>query len=334
LRTSTADSDQTEELAESPPTPEPGGRRHSLLTKKDKRVLTAMVGIPTFLHVMLIWVPAILSLALSFANWNGFKLSRISWRGLGNYEQIFTVFEKDFYEAVLNNLWVLVFLFVFATPMGMFVAYLLDKNLKGTAVYQSLLYFPVVLSLAVVGFIWKSVIYSPRQGVLNTVLGRTTPGDQIDWLGNSDFVIGLSDNYGLSRNFLALIAPMMWQHVGYIMVLYLAGLKSVDPSLREAAAIDGAGEWQTFRKIIAPSLRPVNVVIMVITVITGLRVYDIIDVLNNPIGTNVLSLLVTESTSGESSNVGRGSAYASILLLLCFGFVIWYLRSTFKEDDE
>ena len=85
--------------------------------------------------------------------------------------------------------------------------------------------------------------------------------------------------------------------------------------------------------MIAPSLRPVNVVIMVITVITGLRVFDIIDVLNNPIGTDVLSLLVTESTSGESSNVGRGSAYATILLMLCFGFVIWYLRSTFKEDD-
>jgi multiple sugar transport system permease protein len=333
LQTSTADSDQAEELGDASSASERGRRRYSLLTDKDRRVLAAMVGIPTFLHVMLIWVPAILSVALSFASWNGFKISRISWNGLTNYKQIFTVFEKDFYEAVLNNLWVLVFLFFFATPMGMFVAYLLDKNLKGTTIYQSLLYFPVVLSLAVVGFIWKSVIYSPRQGVLNTLLGRTDPGNQIDWLGNSDFVIGLTDNYGLSKNFLALIAPMMWQHVGYIMVLYLAGLKSVDPSLREAAAIDGAGEWQSFRRIIAPSLRPVNVVIMVITVITGLRVYDIIDVLNNPIGTNVLSLLVTESTSGESSNVGRGSAYAAILLALCFGFVIWYLRSTFKEDD-
>jgi len=303
------------------------------MTGRDRRVLVAMVGVPTFLHVSLIWIPAIFSLGLSFTKWNGFSLSRISWRGLKNYQQIFTVFEKDFYEAVLNNLWVLFFLFVIATPLGMFIAYLLDKNLRGTTIYQSLLYFPVVLSLAVVGFIWKSVIYSPRQGLLNTALGRTAEGNQIDWLGNSDFVIQLTENYGLSRNFLALIAPLIWQHVGYIMVLYLAGLKSVDPSMREAAGIDGATEWQAFRKVIAPSLRPVNVVIMVITVITGLRVFDIVDVLNNPTGTDVLSLLVTEATSGESSNLGRGSAYATILLALCFAFVVWYLRSTFKEEE-
>jgi len=73
---------------------------------------------------------------------------------------------------------------------------------------------------------------------------------------------------------------------------------------------------------------------MVITVITGLRIYDIIAVLNNPNGTNVLSVLVTDSISGESSNVGRGSAYATILLLACFGFVIWYLRNAFREELE
>jgi len=299
-----------------------------------------MVGIPTFLHVVLIWVPALATIALSFTNWNGFRFDKMQFVGLRNYKQLFTVFEKDLYEALLNNAWVLVFLFLVATPLGMFVAYLLDKNLRGTALYQSLLYFPVVLSLAVVGFIWRSVMYSPSQGFLNSVLGRTGRTEtgldttqQIDWLGNSDFVISLTQNYGLSRNFLAMIAPMIWQHVGYIMVLYLAGLKSVDPSIREAAAIDGSTEWQAFRRVIIPSLRPVNVVIMVITVITGLRVFDIIDVLNNPIGTDVLSLLVTETILGESSNVGRGSAYGTVLLLLCFGFVIWYLRNTFSDDE-
>ena len=132
---------------------------------------------------------------------------------------------------------------------------------------------------------------------------------------------------------MAIIVPMIWRHVGYIMVLYLAGLKSVDPSLREAAAIDGSSEWQAFKNVIFPSLRPVNVVILVITVIESLRVFDIIDVLNNPIGTDVLSLLVTESILGESSNIGRGSAYGVILLLLCLVFVVWYLRSTFREED-
>ena len=228
----------------------------------------------------------------------------------------------------------MLFLFVVGTPLGILIAYILDKGLAGSALYQSLLYLPVVLSLAVVGFIWKSVIYSPGQGLLNTALGRTEEGNQIDWLGNSDFIIGLSENYGLSRNFLALIAPLIWQHVGYIMVLYLAGLKSVDPSLREAAAIDGANEWQAFRRVVFPALKPVNIVIMVITVIQGLRVFDIIDVLNNPNGTNVLSVLVVDSILGEASNVGRGSAYAVVLLMLCLAFVVIYLRNAFREIES
>ena len=131
-----------------------------------------------------------------------------------------------------------------------------------------------------------------------------------------------------------MIVPLIWQHVGYIMVLYLAGLKSVDPNLREAAAIDGANEWQTFRKVVFPTLKPVNIVIMVITVIQGLRVFDIIDVLNNPNGTNVLSVLVVDSMLGEAGNVGRGSAYAVMLLLLCLGFVVIYLRNAFSEIES
>ncbi len=311
-------------------------RKEASLSSSDRWTLWGMVGFPTFLHVSLIWIPAFATVLLSFVRWNGFKLSQIKFIGLGNYVNLFTVWDKDLYEGLLNNLWVLIFLFVIATPLGMLLAYLLDKELRGTAVYQSLLYFPVVLSLAVVGFIWKSVIYSPRQGLLNTTLGRTEQGNQIDWLGNPEFVLPVpfTENYGLSANFLALIVPMIWQHVGYIMVLYLAGMKSVDPSLREAAAIDGSSEWQAFRKVIVPSLRPVNIVMIVITVITGLRIFDIIDVLNNPIGTDVLSILVAENLLGESTNVGRGSAFATVLLVLCFGFVLWYLRNTFSEELE
>lgn len=292
-----------------------------------------MTAVPSFLHIMLVWVPALGTFLLSFTNWNGVRWSSLKWVGLRNYKQLFTVFEKDLYESLFNNLWVMVALFVIGTPLGMLIAYILDRNLKGSALYQSIFYTPVVLSLAVVGFIWKSVIYSPGQGILSSVLGRTEPGNQIDWLGNPDFLIPLSENYGLSKNFMALIAAMIWIHVGYVMVLYLAGLKSVDPNLREAASIDGANEWQLFRKVIFPAMKPVNVVVMVITVITSLRVFDIIDVLNNPIGTDVLSILVTDNILGESGNIGRGSAYGVMLLLVCFAFAIIYLRNAFSEDD-
>lgn len=311
------------------------GRRggYSLLTGNDRRTLTLMTAVPSFLHIVLVWVPAIGTFLLSFTNWNGIRWSSLEWVGFRNYRQLFTVFEKDLYGSMINNLWVMLALFVIGTPLGMLIAYILDKGLRGSAIYQSIFYAPVVLSLAVVGFIWKSVMYSPGQGILNTVLGRTEPGNQIDWLGNPDFIIGLPGDYGLSRNFLSLMIAMIWIHVGYVMVLYLAGLKSVDPNLREAAAIDGANEWQVFRQVIFPAMKPVNIVIMVITVITALRVFDIIDVLNNPIGTDVLSILVTDNILGESSNVGRGSAYGVFLLLICFAFAIIYLRNAFSEDD-
>ncbi len=312
---------------------EEGRRSHSLLTGSDRRTLTLMTAVPSFLHIALVWIPAIGTFILSFTNWNGVRWSSLKWVGFRNYEQLFTVFEKDLYESLFNNLWVMVALFFLGTPLGMLIAYILDRNLKGSAIYQSIFYTPVVLSLAVVGFIWRSVIYSPGQGILNSVLGRTEPGNQIDWLGNPDFLIPITSEYGLSKNFMALIAAMIWVHVGYVMVLYLAGLKSVDPNLREAAAIDGANEWQVFRQVIFPAMKPVNIVIMVITVITSLRVFDIIDVLNNPIGTDVLSILVTDNILGESGNVGRGSAYGVMLLLVCFGFAIIYLRNAFGEED-
>ena len=105
----------------------------------------------------------------------------------------------------------------------MFLAVLLDREMRGTRFYQTALFLPVVLSLALVGFIWQ-LIYSPDQGLINAVLGTAA----IDWYGDPNV------------NIWAVLVAACWRHVGYIMLLYLAGLKAVDPSLREAAAVDGA----------------------------------------------------------------------------------------------
>ena len=119
-----------------------------------------MVGIPTILHVALIWIPTIASIVLSFTSWKGIRLSDINWVGLKNYQQIFTVFQRNFFQALINNSVLLVFLFVGPTALGILLAYLLDKDIRGTRFYQGVFFTPVVLSLAVVGFMWKSVIYS------------------------------------------------------------------------------------------------------------------------------------------------------------------------------
>ncbi len=297
----------------------------------DRTVFILMVAIPTILHVGLVWLPTLASIYLSFTSWRGFRLDEIEWVGLLNYEQIFTVFELDFFQAVINNVVLLVFLFIGPTTLGMFIAYLLDKELKGSRIYQSIFYAPVVLSLAVVGFIWQSVIYSTEHGLATELFGG---GGTVNWLGDQSFLIPFSDDYGVSHNFVAILVAIAWRHTGYIMVLYLAGLKSVDPALRESAALDGCNEWQAFRHVLFPTLKPINVVVAVITVIEALRAFDIIFVLNTPRRTQVLSILTTNNLLGEGGgNVGRGSAYAVILFLLCFGFVIWYVTNHYRQDE-
>jgi multiple sugar transport system permease protein len=307
-------------------------RRLRQFEGRDRWVVAAMLGIPTLLHVGLVWIPTIASIFLSFTDWKGIRVSDIQWVGFKNYVQIFTVFQTNFFQALINNSVLLVFLFVGPTALGVCLAYLLDRDIRGTRFYQGVFFTPVVLSLAVVGFIWKSVIYSTDSGLATQLFGG---GHSVDWLGNQSFVIPFGDRFGVSANFLAILVAIAWRHSGYIMVLYLAGLKSVDSSLREASMLDGSNEWQTFRHVVFPSLKPINVVIVVITVIEALRAFDIIYVLHVPRKTEVLSILTTNNLLGEGGgNVGRGSAYATILFILCFGFVVWYVVNHFRNTQE
>lgn len=297
-------------------------RRFSILTRQDKVVLGLAVGIPAFIHIFLVWVPTISSIFLSFTSWNGIGgLERIKFVGIDNYVNMFTRY-PPFWPALQHNLvWLLTFLFI-ATPIGIFFAVLLDKNIRGTRIYQSAIYLPVVLSLAIVGFIWQ-LQYAPEEGVLNNVIHNFFPNvGTISWLGDKNI------------NLAAVLVAASWRHIGYIMVLYLAGLKSVDPSLREAAAIDGASERQTFFRVVLPVLRPINVVILVITIIESLRAFDIVYVINKgQNGLELLSVLITQNIAGESSRVGFGSALAVILLLISVGPIIVFLTRTFEAPE-
>jgi multiple sugar transport system permease protein len=295
-------------------------RRFSLLTRQDKIVLAVLVGVPAFIHIALVWVPTVASVVLSFTKWNGIGgLDKIQFVGLDNYRILFTTY-PPFWPALQHNIiWLVVFLFI-ATPLGIFFAVLLDKNIRGSRIYQSALYMPVVLSLAIVGFIWE-LQYAPEQGFINNVLGTTQQGNLIDWLGDR------------TLNLWAVLVAASWRHVGYIMVLYLAGLKGVDPSLKEAAAIDGASDRQAFFQVILPVLRPINIVVLVITIIESLRAFDIVYVLNRGLnGLELLSILVTNNIVGEASRIGFGSAIAVVLLVISLGPILFYLTRTMKDD--
>ncbi|WP_219418004.1 carbohydrate ABC transporter permease [Pseudonocardia nigra] len=293
----------------------PRTRRRRRLAPRDRIVVTAMVVIPAVFVIGLVWLPALGSVLLSFTSWNGIGgLDEIEIVGTENYVDVATIY-PPFWPALWHNVLWLGFLAVGPTVLGIFLAVLLDKELRGTRIYQTALYMPVVLSLALIGFIWQ-LIYSRDQGLLNAVLGT-----QIDWYGDPDV------------NLWAVLVATGWRHTGYIMLLYLAGLKGVDHTLREAAAIDGSGEVSTFFRIILPVMRPINLIVVVVVVIESLRAFDLVWVVNQGRnGLEIIAALVTANVVGEASRIGFGSAMATIMLLISSVFITIYLRVVMKED--
>ncbi len=294
-----------------------GGRRRSSLSARDRVTVALMLLIPTAVAAVLVWLPALASIVLSFFNWDGFgPFSEATFVGTRWYTEAATIYPA-FWPAIQHNvIWLLV-LFAVATPLGMLLAVLIDREVKYTRFYQTSLYLPVVLSMALIGFIWQ-LIFSRDQGLLNQVLGTT-----IDWYGDP------------SVNLWAALIATSWRHVGYVMLLYLAGLKGVDPSLKEAAAIDGAGEAKTFFHIVFPVMFPINVVVIVITFIDSLRAFDLVWVINR--GRNGLELLATEVTRnivGEAQRIGFGSALATIMLVISTVFILVYLRIVMREEAK
>ncbi|MFF8403957.1 carbohydrate ABC transporter permease [Streptomyces sp. NPDC014846] len=312
------------EAAPPPPGTAPAKKRGTnghqrLLTRRDRITLAVMAGVPTILHVALVWVTAIASILLAFTTWDGIGFDSIRWVGLDNFHQLFSD-NPQFWPAVQHNVIWFVALILVPTPFGLFLAVQLDKRIRFSRVYQTAFFLPVVISMACIGFVWQ-LVYNPDTGLINSIIGANEPGHYIDWIGDPKL------------NLWAVLIAASWRHTGYMMILYLAGLKSVDPSLREASALDGANEWQTFKSVIFPTLRPTNTVVLVVTIIEALRAFDLVFVFNKGAqGTELLSILVTNNIIGESSRIGYGSAIAVVLLVISLAVIIPYLIATFRKE--
>jgi multiple sugar transport system permease protein len=309
-------------------------RRGTTMPVADKLVVVALLALPLLHHLLFIWTPAVSSVVLSFSRWNGIGglhtracspppapsiLQNGCWYGVQNYHQAATIY-PPFWPAVLHNvIWLAVFLLI-ATPLGMLFAVFIDTGIKGSRIYQSVLFLPVMLSLALIGIVWEFV-YSQNFGLINTVIGHTGNANAIDWLGNPRLDLW------------SVLAEGSWRQAGYVMVLYLAGLKAVDPSLREAALIDGASGWRTFWRVIFPVLRPINIVILVVTVIESLRAFDLVYITNG--GTNgleLLSALVTQNIVGEVQRIGFGSSLGVVLLVVSLVPICIFLVQMFRRE--
>jgi multiple sugar transport system permease protein len=285
--------------------------------RKVPPVVWAFLLIPAVVEVGMVFWPALNSFYLSLTEWKGLGAAKPV--GLANFRDLAS--DDVFLGALKNNvIWVVGFggLSVLG---GLALAVALDKPRRGVGLYRSAIYLPMVFSLAVTGLFWR-VQYQP-DGTINTLLGAVgLHGLEKQWLADPGTAL------------YAVLVAAVWRQVGYIMVLYLAGLKSTDPTLDDASAVDGASAWQRFRYVTWPQLRGVNTVIFAVTVIDSLRTFDIVWAMTQGGPYHSSELLSTYMFEQGFSflNLGYASAIAVVIFALALVFIITYLVRATKEE--
>ena len=277
------------------------------------------LGVPLIIY--LIWVigPMFYTFYLSLTNWDG--LSTPGFVRFRNYARLFQ--DPVFFISLKNNLrWILAFITV-PVVCGLVLAMALNKSLPGDRFFKASFYAPMVLSLVVCGLIW-SWMYHPENGLINAVfrklgLDSLTRG----WLSDQNLVMW------------AVIAVAVWRQVGYVMVLYLAGLKNVDSWLVDASKVDGANSWQVFRHVIMPQLAPITVIVITISIIDSLRAFDLVSVMTRGGPYNSSSVLANFMYIEAFNNykMGYAAAVSVILFLISLIFIGIYLRRVLKTEE-
>lgn len=275
------------------------------------------LSVPLLLYAIWVLWPMCYSVYMSFTNSDG--LSRQDWIGLANYRRLFR--DSIFWTSFWNNARWLIAYVTLPIAIGLGLAVLLNNDLPGTRLFKAAFYSPMVVSAVVIGIVW-SWMYQPY-GLINELLAT---------LGREGTPIGfLSDPKIVTWS---LVGAGLWRQVGYVMILYLAGLQGVDPTLVEAARVDGASPLRSFRDIVLPLLKPVTVIIVVISVIDALRSFDLVNVMTRggPYNqSNVLAQMMYIEAF-NNYNMGYGAAIAVVLGLISMVFIFIYLSRMMKDE--
>ncbi|AEY93689.1 binding-protein-dependent transport systems inner membrane component [Streptomyces hygroscopicus subsp. jinggangensis 5008] len=301
-----------------PPAPAPSRGRRARGPRRTPPLVLAFVLVPLLAEAVWVFWPALQGFYLALTSWDG--VSPPTFVGLGNFREMAG---DDVFRGAAGHtvLWLLLFGGLSAV-LGLAAALLLQQERRGIGFYRAALFLPVVFSLVATALVWQAV-YQP-DGVLNRLL-ESVGLDSLRhaWLADQDTAL------------YAVIVPALWRQIGYVMVLYLAGLKGIDPALYEAAKMDGAGCWQRFRHVTLPQLRGVNAVVLSVIVIDSLRSFDVVWSLTRggPYHSSELLSTYMYSTAFQSLRLGYGSALAVVIFLLAFGVIASYLVRAFREAD-
>lgn len=256
------------------------------------------------IYALFVLYPIVETVRTGFYRWDGFSANR-QFIGLQNYVTLAR--DQQFLLALSHNLIFIFFYSILPICIGLFLASLMGRQkLAGLTIYRAGLFTPQVISMVVVGVVWRW-IYNPAFGPLNNFLkSMGLESWAKSWLG--DFTWALP----------AVGAVGTWVQYGFCMVLFLAGVQRIAKELYEVSALDGANAWQQFRYITLPSLRPEIIVAFITTLIAALRVFDLIFVTTKggPGESTLVVAFLVYRAAFELNRIGYAAAVATVLTLL------------------
>ena len=271
------------------------------------------------LFVAVLIAPIIMSFYYSLTEWNGFTTPEFI--GLKNYIELFTSKSINISRALKNAFLLALLSCVIQLPFALWLALRLARPIKGKTALLSIYFMPVLISTVVIGQLWLK-IYNPDYGVLNVLL-RALGLEKWTrvWLGDKKTALG------------AAFVPILWQYVGYHMLLMYAGIKGIPVELTEAAMLDGCTPAQASRYIVIPYIRPILRVSVIFAITGSLKSFDLIYVLTNGGPSHVTEVPSTLMISMLflRNRYGMGSAIAVMLIVLCFFFAL-LINAIFKEE--
>lgn len=271
------------------------------------------------LFVLFVIMPVLTAFQMSVYRWPGFGPLE-NFVGLGNYTSVLT--DDDFLEAVAHTMTIVVGSIILQLPLGLAVALLLNRRMKGQGLLRTIVFVPFVLSEVIAGVIWFQLL-QPRYGVVDTLLsGLGLPVPAQGWLGEPDIALW------------TVLIVLTWKYLGLPILLFLAGMQSIPNDLYESAQLDGATWWQAQRKITFPLLGPTMRTWAFLSMIGSLQLFDMVWVLTHggPAGatSTMVTFLISEGT--ERHNYGIAGAASVILFVIALTMAIAYQRIFLRRD--
>ena len=303
----------------------------SLRSKEERRFMVVFLAPAFLLFTALVFLPAVRALLYSFQKWDG--LGTPEWIGLGNFVRLLRD-DNIFLVALGHNLLLFGIAGGLTIAMALFFASLLSQKIRGASVFRIAFFFPNVIALVAVALLWILLYSTTEFGVFNALLGRVeaaanASGLAVDW--------DLPFPFLQSKHLMVSIIPMIvWSATGFYMVLFLAGMGGIPQSYYEAARLEGATHWQQFRHITLPLLREILVVAVVFLMITLMKFFDPIWVMENEVPnreSHVMATLLYQKVFTEY-DMGYASAVAVLLFLIVLSASAFSMHWSRKERIE